>query len=375
MKSRIGIVGGGQLARMLIFPAKQMGFHVTVLDPTQNSPAGQVADKHIVADLDDENAMQELAKHSDFITLEWELANPTLLEKIEKKGTSVNPSPKTLRMIKDKYQQKVFLQKAGIPVAPFANGDDIHIAGKKFGYPFLLKAKMGAYDGRGNYLIKNRREIQEGLAMLKGLERQEVYVEKFVPFEKELAIMVARNTREETKTFPLVQTVHKNNILYTVLAPAPVSKAIVKKAEALARKVMLHLQGAGVFGIEMFLTKKGDVLVNEIAPRVHNSGHYSIESCATSQFEQHIRTITGLPLGDTRMKTPFAVMLNILGTRQGKASLHGIENALKIPGISVHIYGKTETKLQRKMGHITVVGQALDVCLARAKKARRLISI
>jgi len=388
MKNRIGIVGGGQLARMMIPPAHQLGFTVTVLDPTPHSPAGQVADRQIVADLDDPKGMEELAQHSDFLTLEWELANPELLEKIAKNGIPVNPSAQTLKIIKDKYQQKVFLKKAGIPVADFMEikGDsiaslqnDIEKAAKKFGYPLLLKAKVGAYDGRGNYVIKTasnaaavKRNIKKGLKKLQG---KELYVEKFIPFEKELAIMVARSTKGEIVTFPVVETIHKNNILYMTIAPAQIDKKLIKKAEALARKTMEHLKGAGVFGIEMFLGKNGKILVNEIAPRVHNSGHYSIEACTTSQFAQHIHAITGLPLKKTNMKTPVAVMVNILGQREGKAEIKGLDKVEKMKGVFVHIYGKAQTKHQRKMGHVTVVGKSLKDCLVNARKARRMLSI
>lgn len=403
MKNRIGIVGGGQLARMMIPPAQQLGFTVTVLDPTPNSPAGQIADRQIIAGLDDPKGMEELATHSDFLTLEWELANPELLEKIAKKNISVNPSAQTLQIIKDKYQQKVFLKKAGIPVAPFMEitrdpiaslQDDpstssglrdvpvdtslrIQKAAKKFGYPLLLKAKVGAYDGRGNFLIKNHTDIQKGLQKLEG---KELYVEKFIPFEKELAIMVARSINGKIVTFPVVETIHKNNILQMTIAPAQIDATLITKAETLARKTMKHLKGAGVFGIEMFLTHSASsgqakILVNEIAPRVHNSGHVTIEACTTSQFTQHIRAITGLPLGKTNMLTPAAVMINILGQREGKAEIKGLEKAEKIPGVTVHIYGKTQTKPERKMGHITVVGTTVAACLARARKAKRLLSI
>jgi 5-(carboxyamino)imidazole ribonucleotide synthase len=375
MKNRIGIVGGGQLARMLTFDAKKMGFTVTVLDPTPNSPGGQVADKQIIADLNDEKAMMALAENADYITLDWELANPDILEQIEKKGIPVNPSPKTLRIIKDKYQQKVFLQKHTIPVAPFVavkTEQDIKNVVKKFGYPFLLKAKLGAYDGKGNYLVKRKKDITKAFEKL---GREHVYAERFIPFVKELAIMIARSTTGEIKTFPVVETIHKNNILHMTIAPAPVQKKIAKKVEKLAKKVMNHLQGAGVFGIEMFLTKDGKILINEIAPRVHNSGHYTIEACITSQFEQHIRAVTGMPLGKTDMLRKSSVMINILGDRTGKTHVQGIENVLALPGVTPHVYGKTETKQERKMGHITVIGKNLTTCIAYAKKARKLLTI
>lgn len=375
MKNRIGIVGGGQLARMLCFEAKKMGFTVSILDPTPNSPAGQVADKQIVARLDNKRAMRQLAEISDFITIEWELADDKLLKQFEDKGVQINPSSKTLRIIKDKLLQKQFLQKNKIPVADFISVDtreDIISAAKKLGYPLVLKARFDAYDGRGNAVMKNEKGISAALKKLKG---RKLYVEKFVPFEKELAVMIARSIKGAIVLYPVVETIHKNNILHIVKAPAQVSKIIQRKAKKLAESVLQHLHGAGVFGVEMFLTKKGEVLVNEIAPRVHNSGHYTMDACFTSQFEQHIRAITGMPLGNTAMLVKAAVMINILGQRHGPAEIKGLEKVMMLPNVSIHIYGKAETKLERKMGHITAVGSNIDTVFRRVQQARRMISI
>jgi 5-(carboxyamino)imidazole ribonucleotide synthase len=375
MKNRIGIVGGGQLGRMLGFAAKRLGFHVTVIDPTPNSPAGQVVDRQIVADYTDEKAIRTLASESDFLTFEIELTNAKILDEITKKGIRVNPSAKTLTTIKDKLLQKQFLAKAHIQTADYKEvktSEDIASVAEEFGYPIMLKARFDAYDGRGNALISKKSDIPAAMQKLKG---RLLYVEKFVPFVKELAVMVARSTKDEIKTYPVVETSHVHNICHTVVAPAQVSAAVQKKAQQLAQKTMMHLKGAGVFGIEMFVTKKGDVLINEIAPRVHNSGHYTIEACFTSQFEQHIRAITGLPLGDTNLITPSSVMINILGNRNGAVSLKGVEKALAIPGVSVHIYGKAETKKERKMGHITVVGGKTKDIYKKAQQARRYIQI
>ncbi len=375
MKDRIGIVGGGQLGKMLALAAKKMGFRVFIIDPTPQSPAGQVSDFQIVADFKDEKAIRRLAKMSDFLTFEVELANSKILDNLSKNGIKVNPNAKTLTIIKDKLLQKKFLKKAGIPVADFfqvQSKKDILKISKKIKYPFLLKARFDAYDGRGNYLVQNEKDIDKGLEKLKG---KKIYVEKFSPFVKELAIQVARSLDGETKAYPVVETIHKNNICHIVIAPAPVNSKIFKKAGDLGIKVMRRLKGAGVFGIEMFLLKNGKVLVNEIAPRVHNSGHYTIEGNTTSQFEQHIRAITGLPLGETKMIVPSAVMINILGERKGLAKVEGLDEILKIPNASVHIYGKLETRLDRKMGHITVVGKNRKETLRKAKLAREFISI
>lgn len=393
MKNRIGIIGGGQLGRMLAFEAKKMGFYVSVIDPTPQSPAGQVVDRQIIADYNDEKAIRELAAISDFITFEIELANADLLEELSQKGILINPSAKTLTIIKDKLKQKEFLKKAGVQVSAFTDitirdnevsktssilsqnemlkKEIIKIA-KKFGYPLVLKARLDAYDGRGNALIRNEKEIEKGLLKLWG---RKLYVEKFVPFVKELAVIAARSTNGEIVLYPLVETRHKDHICHTVFAPAPVTKNIQKKATNLARKVMKNLEGAGVFAIEMFLTKEGNIFVNEIAPRVHNSGHYTLEACITSQFEQHIRAITGMPLGKTNMIVPSAVMINILGKKSNTVSLSGREKALKIPYVSVHIYGKAQTKLERKMGHITAVGKTLENAYKNAKNAIKHITI
>lgn len=370
----IGIVGGGQLAKMLTVAAKKMGFMVVVTDPTPESPAGQIADKQLIGGYKDENVTRELAKISDIITIDAEFVNDEVLEEIAKKK-EVHPSPKTISIIKDKLRQKEFLKKNKIPVADFIaveNKNEIEKAIENFGLPVLLKAREDAYDGKGNFLIKSKKDIDKGLEKLKD---RKLYVEKFVPFVKELAVMVARSVNGEIKVYPVVETIHVNNVCDTVIVPAKVSGISNKKAQALAKKTMNSLKGAGVFGIEMFLTKDGKVLINEIAPRVHNSGHYTIEASVTSQFEQHIRAITGLPLGSTDLIVKSAVMKNILGEHEGSGHPKGIENALKIPGVSYHLYNKKNSKIGRKMGHITVVGDSVKVNLQKANKARKALQI
>lgn len=375
MKNRIGIVGGGQLGRMMGLAAKSMGFTVVVIDPTKNSPAGQVVGEEITAEYSDATATKKLAKISDYITVEIEHIDTDTLQELVDQGAKINPSPKTISIIKNKFGQKEFLKKNNIAVAPFVaveTKEDILKAAKKFGYPFLLKARFDAYDGRGNALIRNQKDIDEALEKFGD---RKLYIEQFVPFEKELAIMVARSTKGNIVSYPVVETFHKNNICHIVIAPAQVDEKTQKKAKQLGEKVMKQLKGAGVFGIEMFLTKDGKVLINEIAPRVHNSGHYTTEACATSQFEQHIRAITGLPLGNPAMIVPAAVMINILGERNGPVDVKGLDKALAIPNVFVHIYGKKDTKIERKMGHITVIGESIEECLKKAKKARKLLAI
>lgn len=371
---KIGIVGGGQLGRMLTVSAKQLGFEVTVVDPNHNSPAQQVGAKQILASLTDEKAIRELAQSTDILTFEIEHINTDILTKLADKGTVVHPSPKTLTLIKDKFAQKEFLRKNNISTSDFMairSDKDISKAAEVFGYPFMLKTRQGGYDGRGNALVKSKNDIKKAREKLGNVP---LYAEKFVPFVKELAVMVARSTRGDIKTFPVVETIHKNNILHFTLAPAPIKKPSYQRAEKLARDTMKHLNGAGVFGIEMFLTKGGKILVNEIAPRIHNSGHYTIDACATSQFEQHIRAITGLPLGNPDMIVPAAVMINILGDSEGKAEPRGLEEALAIPGVYIHLYGK-DPRPERKIGHITVLADNLKTAKRNAEKAREAISL
>jgi len=385
---KIGIVGGGQLGRMLAIAAKKLGFGVIILDPTLNSPVSEFADLVIVKSFKDPDGIKDLAKLSDFITFEIESANAAVLEELALEGHSINPAPKILSIIKDKFNQKKFLAEHGIPVAPSieiknsilrgrtstgkSDLEEVVIAAKEFGYPIILKSRFDAYDGRGNALIRNETEIETALQKL---NNGSLYVEKFIPFVKELAVVVARGQLGEIVVYPPVETIHQNNICHLVIAPAPVELSIIKKAEKLATDIISLLNGVGVFAIEMFLTSEGELIVNEIAPRVHNSGHQTIEANETSQFEQHIRAITGMALGNTNMKTPYAVLINILGEYTGVVDISGVEEALKIPGVSVHVYGKMETRPERKMGHITVIDSNLDLAIDKAKKARKLIII
>ncbi len=366
----IGIVGGGQLGRMLTEAALPLGFKIVVLDPGKDCSAAQVGAEQIQAAWDDKNGLQELVQRSDFITFETEHFDVSAL------GSSphVNPLPKTVGMIQDKYAQKRFLQEAGIAVADFVEITDeasAQHALKGFGGKMLLKSRLGAYDGRGNAVIGKAEEIKSAMQAL----GDKLYAEAFVPFVKELAVMVARDTQGNAVTYPVTETVHERNICVETFTPADIKPELADKATEFAVDVAKHLEGAGVFGIEMFLTTGGDILVNEIAPRVHNSGHYTIEACETSQFEQHIRAVTGMELGSTKLKTPAAVMVNILGERDGPTEVKGLEEAQKIPGIAVQLYGKSPTKIDRKMGHSTAVGDTLDEAREHAEQARQLIDV
>jgi phosphoribosylaminoimidazole carboxylase PurK protein len=374
-RKTIGIVGGGQLGRMLVQAAHKLGFRVVILDTTPNSPAGQVADRQIVGSFKDKKKLLELSKVSDFITFEIESANADALEQLIKKGVPVNPDPKVLKIIKDKFKQKTFLSMHRIPVAKFAiikSEKDCKKQAKIFGYPFLIKSRFDAYDGRGNYLVKNKNDINVALQKLSG---GLLYAEKFVSFKKELAVISARDIFNDVESYDVVETIHKNNICHIVRSPANIPLKTKLKAKNMAKQALQALGGIGVFAVEMFLAKNGALLVNEIAPRVHNSGHHTIEAYSVSQFEQHIRAIAGLPLAKPRKTARAAVMMNILGDREGKADYKGEKEAKLISGVGIHIYGKMETRKERKMGHITALGATLSEAESKAKKARKYISI
>lgn len=375
----LGIVGGGQLGRMLVQAAKKMNIKTIVLDPTKDGPAGILADEQVVGKFTEHDAVMELGKHADAITFEIESAHPGALEELEAQGKIVAPAGRVLQVIKDKVTQKQALQENGIPVAefkPIETRVDIAQVAEKFWYPVVLKTRSGGYDGRGNYVVEVPDDIGPAFEKLGGDKNpNSLYVEKWVPFQKELAVNITRDRDGMISFHPVVETVHKNNICHTVTAPAPVSEHITNRAEAIAELVVKTLNGVGCFGIEFFLTKENNILVNEIAPRVHNSGHHTIESCHTSQFEQHVRAVMGMPLADSSMKEKATVMINILGERTGPAFPTGVEDAEKIPGVSVHIYGKLETRPERKMGHLTAVGDTVEVARANAEHARSLISI
>jgi len=353
MSKTLGIIGGGQLGMMLTEAAQNLGdiSKIIVLDPTENCPAAKVGAQQIVADFKDEDAIKKLSELSDIITYEIESGNSDVLKKLEE-NTEINPSPDTLRIIQDKLLQKQFLQKNGIAVAEFEkieNKEELNQMIDKMGLPLLLKTRRDAYDGRGNYKINSKSEIDDALDLFSG---KTLMVEKFVKFEKEVSVIAARNTKGEISTYPVVENIHENNILRTTIAPGRVSEIVRKEAEKIAEKTMEVLHGAGVFGIEMFVTSDDEILINEIAPRVHNSGHHTLQSCNTSQFEQHLRAILGMELGDSSIKTP-TIMYNILGPK----TFQGEYNVLfkKQDNIHLKMYGKLESKPQRKIGHVNVV--------------------
>ncbi len=363
---KIGIIGGGQLGKMMTLEAKRMGFHVTVMDPTPASPAAQVADAQVVAGFHDEKAIREVVTAVDVTTYEFEHIDAAVLLAMEERGFPIYPTPIVLQKIQNKLTQKEILAAAGIPVPAFApvhSEADIAAAAIRLGYPLVLKTCTGGYDGKGNCVINGPDQIRPAMTSLQG----SLMVEEYVPFLGEVSVIVARNCHNEVKSFPLAENIHVENILRLTIVPARVDDVIAQSARQVAERVIEVFRGIGVFCIEMFVTTGGRVLVNEVAPRPHNSGHYTIEACVTSQFEQHIRAITGLPLGDPSLIQP-AVMVNLLGEdeRQGPAVLTGIREVLAMPGVYLHFYGKQQTAPRRKMGHVTVVASCRSEALERA---------
>ncbi|KAI3984143.1 hypothetical protein MKX01_035270 [Papaver californicum] len=334
----VGVLGGGQLGQMLCQAASQMGIKVMVLDPLENCPASALAYVHVVGRFDDSAEVEEFAKRCGVLTFE-----------IEHVDVDCQPKASTIRIIQDKYLQKVHFSQHGIPMPEFREINDdesAREAGGSYGYPLMIKSKRLAYDGRGNAVAHTKEDLSSCVAALGGYDHG-LYVEKWAPFGKGCSL----------SCYPAVETFHKDNICHIVKAPAEMSWKIKELETNVAQRAVRSLDGAGVFAVEFFLTKDEQILLNEVAPRTHNSGHQTIESCYTSQYEQHLRAVLGLPLGNSLMKTPAAIMYNLLGEEEGEqgfALAHQlIGKALNVPGASVHWYNKPEIRKQRKMGHIT----------------------
>ena len=356
MAKILGIIGGGQLGMMITEAAQNLPNEISkiiVLDPTENCPAAQMGAHQIIADFKNKDAIVELSQKSDIITYEIESGDSDVLKSVEK-NAEINPSPETLKIIQDKFLQKTFLKENQIPVADFIeinNIEDVKTGMNSFGYPALLKARRDAYDGRGNFKINSEDEIQKAFDYFKG---QKLLLEKFIPFKMEVSVIASRNTKGQIKTYPLVENIHEENILRETIAPARVSDEIIKKAESIANSTMTVLKGAGVFGIEMFVTQENQIIINEIAPRVHNSGHHTLQSSETSQFEQHLRAILGLELGSTKLLHP-TIMYNILGSKSFEGKYLPLE--LTEPNVFLKMYGKEISKPSRKLGHFNLVAK------------------
>lgn len=355
----LGVVGGGQLGRMLAEAAAPLGVEVIVLDPTPDCPAAPVVRDQIVGEFDDPDAVSELAGRVDAITFEIELADADLLSDVTSTfDVTVNPAPSTLAMIEDKLIQKRTLDNAGIPVPSFRAVDTVSELKTALDIfdAVMLKARTGGYDGRGNVPVTDPANAADALASVGG----SAMAERLIDFTRELSVIAVKGT-ETTRTFPPGENIHEAEILRETIIPARTSEDARDRADAVARDVLETLDGRGVFGIEMFETADGNILVNEIAPRPHNSGHWTIEGAHSSQFEQHVRAVLGWPLGSTTRRSP-TVMTNILGTVDTPcpAMLTGIESVLADEHTSMHWYGKDEVRPLRKMGHLTLTDDTAE---------------
>ena len=370
--ARIGIIGGGQLGRMMTKAAKRLGCTCVVLDPTPGSPAGQVAGHQIVGAYHDPAKLRELAESCDVTTFDIEDIDTETLIQLEREGHRVLPSPRVLALIQDKLTQKQALAEAGIPTAPFVPmPEPSPEAFAAFGYPLVQKARRGGYDGRGVSVMMTTEDYARHLPLPSLLER-------FVPATKELAVVVARGLDGDCRCYPVVEMCFRpgENVLDMLLAPAQIPPETAEAAVRLAMRTVEVLEGVGIFGVELFLTDGGELLVNEVAPRTHNSGHHTIEANVTDQFEQHLRAVVGLPLGATDQLSP-AAMINLLGApgHRGRPVIRGMAEALAIPGVCLHLYGKAATAPFRKMGHVTVLDPDIEMAKHKAERVRALIEI
>ncbi|ACF14200.1 phosphoribosylaminoimidazole carboxylase, ATPase subunit [Chloroherpeton thalassium ATCC 35110] len=373
----LGILGGGQLARMTAYAAFHLGMSVAIFEEKKDAPCQNITPFHFTGAWNDTAKLTEFAEKSDIITLENEFVAPSTLEFLESLGKPVFPSSKTLKQIQDKFTQKTVLKDHGLPVSQFYPIDSENAAyecGKNLGYPFLIKRRKHGYDGYGNRTVHSEHDIPQALAEL-GFPNHSVYAEGFIDFELELATMIARSKTGEIVTYPVVETIQENHICKYVIAPARLSSTLIDEVISLAKSAIERLDGVGIFGVEMFLDTDANILINELAPRPHNSGHYTMEACYTSQFQNLLRAIFGWKLGSTQMVIPAAVMVNLLGKRNGLAHLKSVDFSKIPPVANLHIYGKSACRVGRKMGHLTVRGNSVTECLSLAQHLESQIEL
>lgn len=377
ISQKIGIIGGGQLGKMMILEAKKLGCYVTILDPTKDCPASTICDNHIVASFTDREAIISLANQCDVLTYEFEHIDYKCLMDLEERGHKVYPSPRCLKTIQNKFTQKTILKENNISVPDFylVNSiEEVKNIAREVSYPLVLKSCTGGYDGKGNFIIKCEEDIEKGFLILNPNSNISLMVEKFVDFKLEVSVLACGGINKDIKVYPVGNNIHIDNILHKTIVPANIDESSKQKAIDIACKIIDIFNGVGMFCVEFFVTKDGEVLVNEIAPRPHNSGHYTIEGCVTSQFENHIRAILSLPLGSTKLLNP-TVMINLLGEEgyKGDTLVEGIIEALSIENVFVHIYGKKQTAPKRKMGHVTCLMECLEQAEKNATKAYQYI--
>jgi 5-(carboxyamino)imidazole ribonucleotide synthase len=366
-----GILGGGQLAKMLAQAAYRMGINVAIIENGTDSPAGDMTKLDFSKGWFDNDELMKFSDVSDVVTLENEFISPDILDKVNAKKT-VFPTPDTMRLVQDKYIQKQTFGDAGIPVPRFDKIDslnDMEQFGEKHGYPFMIKTRTLGYDGYGNFTVENENDCHNAWDKFNTDDKiRPLMAEEFIDFTKELAVMIVRS-RDDIRAYPCVESVQKNHICHEVIAPAEIDVSIREEAKRIAMKCVEAIDGIGVFGVEMFLTKSNAILVNEIAPRPHNTGHYTIEACYTSQYENCIRAVCGLPLGSTDMIKPAACMINLLGQRTGSGVPADVSATLSVEGVFLHLYNKKQSRIGRKMGHITALGDTQKQAYETVKKA------
>ena len=369
---KLGVLGGGQLGRMLIQEAINYNLQVDIIDPDANAPCKSLAHSFIQGSLTDYETVLAFGRQCDLVTIEIENVNTEALAQLQKEGITVYPQANIIKLIKNKVDQKLFYRENGIPTASFVvveNKLDVTNADLKL--PFVNKLATEGYDGRGVQVIKSDGDFNKAFDAA-GL------VEEFVDFEKEISVILARNQHGEIKAFPTVELQFhpEHNLVEFLHTPAEISEEIDLLAKKIATDIITKLDMVGLLAVEMFVTKNGQVLVNEIAPRTHNSGHQTIESCTTSQFDQHLRAILGFPLGDTSLVIP-AMMVNLLGEdgHTGPARYEGLEEVIALKGVYVHLYGKAITKPFRKMGHVTITGSDKESLAEKAKFVKETLKV
>ena len=372
--ARLGIIGGGQLARMTALAALPLGCDVVFLEQNSHCPAAWLAPRLIVGDWSDSETLLSFAEQVDVITLENEFVSATQLAWLEESGHRVFPTAASMAAVQDKLVQKQTLAAAGLPVAAFrevGSVGDVVDAAKPLGWPLVLKSRRNGYDGKGNFTVNSPDDVPRGWKKLGGAGG--LLVEAFWPFRKELAVIVTRGRQGELVSYPVAETIQRAHVCHEVRAPADIATTVAARATELARRAVTAVGGIGTFGVEMFLSESGEIAINELAPRVHNSGHYTIEACACSQFENHVRAVLGWPLGSTRMIAPAAVMLNLLGSQTDPGKAIGLEQALEVSGAHVHLYGKAASGAGRKMGHVTALGATIHEARTAALGAAEAI--
>ena len=369
---KLGILGGGQLGRMLIQEAINYNLTTLVLDPDADAPCKHIAHYFENGSITDYDTVYNFGKKADIITIEIEKVNVDALEQLEKEGKQVYPQSRVIRLIQDKGIQKQFFKENDIPTAPFmlVNSQE-DLSSGKFPFPYILKLRKDGYDGKGVMKIGNSSDVRNAF-------EAPTLIEELVHFEKEIAVIVARNANGDVKTFPMVEMEFnpEANLVEFLISPSTYPESIQERAEKIAKDIAVALNITGILAVEMFITKHGDILVNELAPRPHNSGHQTIEGNYVSQFGQHLRAIFNLPLGDTRSISN-AIMVNVLGEKghDGVAKYDGLEKILSIEGVYVHLYGKKYTKPFRKMGHLTIVDQNREKAIEKARFVQQTLKV